>query len=146
MIDAKEYQRQYRLKNRERLIAYKKAWVLENAEKVKIDGKNRYQNKKEEIKQYVAKYKKLNPAIANANKAKRKSAKKLRTPMWLTDIDFERIANEYKLASILTKLTGEPWHVDHVIPLQGKIVSGFHVPANLKAIRGSENCSKQNQF
>lgn len=146
MIDAKEYERQYRLKNRERLIAYKKAWVLENAEKVKIDGKNRYQNKKEEIKQYVAKYKKLNPAIANANKAKRKSAKKLRTPMWLTDIDFERIANEYKLASILTKLTGEPWHVDHVIPLQGKIVSGFHVPANLKAIRGSENCSKQNQF
>jgi ribonuclease HII len=146
MIDAKEYHRQYRLKNRERLIAYKKAWVLENAEKVKIDGKNRYQNKKEEIKQYVAKYKKLNPAIANANKAKRKSAKKLRTPMWLTDIDYERIANEYKLASILTKLTSEPWHVDHVIPLQGKIVSGFHVPANLKAIRGSENCSKQNQF
>lgn len=146
MIDAKEYHCQYRLKNREKLIAYKKAWVLENAEKVKIDGKNRYQNKKEEIKQYVAKWKKLNPAIANANKAKRKAAKKLRTPSWLTLIDFERIKNEYKLASMLTKLTGEPWHVDHVIPLQGKTVSGFHVPSNLKAIRGSENCSKQNQY
>lgn len=146
MIDAKEYQRQYRLKNREKLIAYKKAWVLKNAEKVKVDGKNRYQKKKEEIKQYIAEYKKLNPAKANANKAKRKAAKKLRTPLWLTDIHYERIENEYKLASLLTKLTGEPWHVDHVIPLQGKTVSGFHVPWNLKAIRGSENCSKQNQF
>lgn len=146
MTDKKEYQRQYRIKNRERLIAYKKAWVLENLEKVKIDAKNRYQEKKDEIKQYVAKYKKLNPAKANANKAKRKAAKKLRTPAWLTDIDYERIQNQYKLASILTKLHGEPWHIDHIIPLQGKLVSGLHVPSNLQVLRGSENCSKQNQF
>jgi hypothetical protein len=141
-----EYHRLYRLKNREKLISYKKAWVEKNSEKVSVDGKKRYEIKKEQIKFYVSLYKKLKPEIANANKAKRKASKKLRTPNWLTDIDYERINNEYKLASILTKLTGEPWHVDHVIPLQGKTVSGFHVPSNLKAIRGSENCSKQNQF
>lgn len=146
MIDKKEYQKQYRIKNRDRLIAYKKAWVLENAEKVKIDAKNRYQEKKEEIKKYVAGYKKLNPAKANANKAKRKAAKKLRTPAWLTEIDYERIQNQYKLASILTKLHKEPWHIDHIIPLQGKLVSGLHVPSNLQVLRGSENCSKQNQY
>lgn len=146
MIDKKEYQKQYRIKNRERLIAYKKAWVTKNAEKVKIDSKTRYESKKEEIKQYVAEYKKANPAIANANKAKRKAAKKLRTPSWLTEIDFERIKNQYKLASILTKLHGEPWHIDHIIPLQGKLVSGLHAPSNLQVLLGSENCSKQNQF
>ena len=146
MIDKKEYQRQYRIKNRDRLIAYKKLWVLENSEKVKIDAKNRYKTKKDEIKQYVAQYKKLNPAKANANKAKRKAAKNLRTPAWLTEIDYERIQNQYKLASILTKLHGEPWHIDHIIPLQGKLVSGLHVPSNLQVLRGSENCSKQNQF
>lgn len=141
-----EYHRLYRLKNREKLIAYKKAWVEKNSEKVSEDGKKRYEVKKDQIKAYVSLYKKLRPEVANANKAKRKAAKKLRTPKWLNDIHYERINNEYRLASILTKLTGEPWHVDHVIPLQGKTVSGLHVPGNLKAIRGSENCSKQNKF
>lgn len=141
-----EYHRLYRLKNREKLIAYKKSWVEKNSEKVSEDGKKRYEAKKEQIKAYVSSYKKLKPEKANANKAKRKAAKSLRTPKWLTDIDFERINNEYKLASLLTKITGEPYHVDHVIPLQGKTVSGLHVPSNLKAIKGSENCSKQNRF
>jgi hypothetical protein len=142
----KEYFQQYRVKNREKLAAYKKAWSLENQSKVQENGKKRYQDKKEQIKAYVAEYKKLNPAKANANKAKRKAAKKQRTPKWLTDIDFERIENQYRLAEILTKLHNEPWHVDHIIPLQGKLVSGLHVPSNLQVLRGSENCSKQNQF
>jgi hypothetical protein len=141
-----EYHRQYRLKNRDKLIAYKKAWVEANPNKVKMDSKKRYEAKKDEIKAYVAKYKKLNPAKANANKAKRKAAKTQRTPNWLTDIDFERIETQYRLAGILTKLHNEPWHVDHVIPLQGKFVSGLHVPSNLQVLRGSENCSKQNNF
>ena len=142
----KEYQRQYRLKNRDKLIAYKKAWVELNLEKVIENNKTRSQFKKDEINAYIAEYKKLNPAKANANKAKRKAAKKQRTPKWLTDIDFERIENQYKLATILTKLHNEPWHVDHIIPLQGKLVSGLHVPSNLQVLKGSENCSKQNNF
>jgi len=141
-----EYHRQYRLKNRDKLIAYKKAWVEANPNKVKMNSKKRYEEKKDEIKAYVAEYKKLNPAKANANKAKRKAAKTQRTPNWLTDIDFERIETQYRLAGILTKLHNEPWHVDHVIPLQGKFVSGLHVPSNLQVLRGSENCSKQNNF
>jgi len=142
----KEYQRQYRLKNREKLVSYKKAWVESNLEKVKEDNKNRYLEKKDAIKAYVAKYKKNNSHKANAYKAKRKAAKAQRTPKWLTDIDFERIETQYRLAGILTKLHNEPWHVDHVIPLQGKFVSGLHVPSNLQVLRGSENCSKQNNF
>ena len=141
-----EYHRQYRLKNRDKLIAYKKAWVEANPNKVKMDSKKRYEEKKEQIKAYVAEYKKLNPAKANANKAKRKAAKLQRTPKWLTAIDFERIRTQYQLAEILTKLHNKSWHVDHIIPLQGKIVSGLHVPSNLQVIRGSENCSKQNTF
>jgi len=83
---------------------------------------------------------------AYINCAKRRAAKLQRTPKWLTDIDHERIENEYKLAALLTKLWGEPWHVDHIIPLQGKFVSGLHVPSNLRAIKGSENVSKANRF
>jgi hypothetical protein len=54
--------------------------------------------------------------------------------------------NEYKLAALLTKLTGQKWEVDHIIPLQGTNVSGLHVPSNLRAIRAFDNRSKYNRF
>lgn len=141
-----QYQKEYREKNRERLLVYKKQWNELNQDKRKANSKKRYAEKNETIKLYVAEYKKLYPEKANANKAKRKAAKKLRTPKWLNDVDFERINNEYRLAALLTKLTGESWHVDHVIPLQGENVSGLHVPYNLQVLRASENCSKQNYY
>lgn len=75
-----------------------------------------------------------------------RSAKDSRTPAWLTPIDFERMENEYKLAALQTKITGTIWHVDHIIPLRGKNVSGFHVPSNLKAIPGVENVRKNNHY
>ena len=85
------------------------------------------------------------PKIA-AYEATRRALKLQRTPKWLTEIDKERIENEYKLASLQSKITGEQWHVDHIIPLQGKNVSGLHVPSNLRAMRGSDNISKHNNF
>lgn len=83
---------------------------------------------------------------AAAYEAARRALKMQRTPTWLTEIDKERIKNEYELAALQTKITGEPWHVDHIIPLQGKLVSGLHVPSNLRAMRGVDNISKNNNF
>ena len=77
---------------------------------------------------------------------KRYAAKKHRTPAWLTKIDAERIENVYKLATLQSKITGTIWHVDHIIPLQGKYVSGLHVPANLRAIPGADNIRKRNSY
>jgi hypothetical protein len=76
----------------------------------------------------------------------RRLAKLQRTPAWLTDIDHERIGNEYKLAALLTKVTSSSWHVDHIIPLQGKMVSGLHVPSNLRVLPATENIRKSNFY
>ena len=47
---------------------------------------------------------------------------------------------------MLTRENKESWHVDHIIPLHGKNVSGLHVPSNLWFVKGSENISKNNKF
>ena len=91
-------------------------------------------------------WRKSNIGRVLANVTKRKQHVKFRTPKWLTEIDHERISNEYKLSALLKKVTGREWHVDHVIPLLGKNVSGLHVPSNLQLLRSSENLKKSNQF
>jgi hypothetical protein len=143
--------------NKEQRKAHQKAYREAHPEKIALRKKAYYEANKDKVQAYqkanrerIAAQKKAydlaNPHIVIAKTARRRAAKLLRTPKWLTLIDFERIETQYKLASILTKLHGEPWHVDHIIPLQGDNVSGFHVPTNLRVIRGVENLSKHNKY
>ena len=77
---------------------------------------------------------------------KRKLDKLKRTPAWLTEADLWLIAEAYDLAVLRTQTLGIEFHVDHIIPLRGKRVSGLHVPQNLRVIPGVENMRKTNKF
>lgn len=85
-------------------------------------------------------------AKATANVAKRRSDKLKRTPAWLTTDDFWIIDQAYELARLRTQMLGFKWEVDHEIPLRGRLVSGLHVPDNLRVIPKLVNRGKSNRF
>lgn len=97
-------------------------------------------------KEIKSAYKKNNPQKSAALCAKRRAAKKQRAPEWLTDEHLWMIEEFYDLAALRSKATGFTWHVDHICPLQGKEVSGLHVPWNLQVIPWVENVSKGNRL
>lgn len=71
----------------------------------------------------------------------RRAAKLKAMPKWT---DTAALQTFYAEAKRLTKETGIPHAVDHVVPLRGKTVCGLHVPANLQILTKSENSKKNN--
>lgn len=67
---------------------------------------------------------------------RRKALKIDRVPEWA---DLEQIKEIYKNCP-------KDHHVDHIVPLQGKLVSGLHVENNLQYLSAAENLQKGNKF
>lgn len=143
---ASDYRKKHYRKNISQYKDSMKKWspLLKSsiaASKKKYADKNK---KRELIRK--AKWKKDNPAKVRLHSINRLVAKSKRSPPWLTDLHKKQIEQYYKAAVILSKNLNTPIDVDHIVPLQGKIVSGLHVPWNLQLLRRSDNCSKSNKF
>ena len=82
----------------------------------------------------------------NAKWMKRDASKNKRTPNWLTLDEHWMIEQAYDIAAKRTQMLGIKHHVDHIVPLQGKTVSGLHVPWNLQVIPAKLNQQKSNHF
>ena len=148
------YEKRYKEKKGDALVQAQKArtakWREQNLEKVRASNREsaakKRQQQPEKIKAAKKAYAQRNKAVINAAVARRKAAKLKRTPKWLTKFDKLKIKCVYSIAAMLTRVNNEPWHVDHIIPLQGDLVSGLHVPSNLQVMRGVENVRKHKKF
>jgi len=76
----------------------------------------------------------------------RRSRKSKATPLWLNDTHLSEIKNFYWLAKDLTAVSGDTYHVDHIVPLKGENVCGLHVPWNLQVLPADINLSKGNRY
>lgn len=104
------------------------------------------QVKKEQIKVYGSEYRRANKGRRNALLQKYRTAKMNRTPIWTTENDIWMMREIYELSELRSRLTRSQWNVDHIIPLQGKLVSGLHVPSNLQVIPATQNIKKYNNY
>ena len=133
----------------------------ENHEKNRLKQKEYYELHRDACLASASKYQKANREAANtrnrkwaasnkaykaSNLAKYRAAKDNRTPSWLTEEHYNQIKEKYWLAADLRKVTGETYHVDHIVPLRGENVSGLHVPWNLQILPMDLNCSKSNMM
>lgn len=143
--------KEYREANKDRVKEYLKSYYIDNSETIKSNSKTRAIINKEAISIYKSEYrtknlnklketskvwKKENKNSVNASNAKRRAAKLRRTPKWA---DLAAIKQFYLDCPI-------GYEVDHIIPLQGVNISGFHVLSNLQYLTKSENSSKGNKF
>ena len=118
---------------------------LRNKEAVHERGRKYKHTNKDRVYRQQSAYKKLNPEIVHASNTKRRLSKTNAIPTWLTEEQKSKIDNLYWLASDLKAVTGESYHVDHIVPLQGKNVCGLHVPWNLQILPADINLAKSNK-
>ena len=92
--------------------------------------------KKEVLSKYIRNWQKLNRGKVNQYASKYRATLLRRTPLW----------SEKELIAAFYENCPEGYHVDHILPLQGKLVSGLHVFGNLQYLPAKENHKKHNSF
>ena len=144
--NAKRLSREWYLKNKELTKNRSAAWISNNPERRKEICATNREKHSEERNSYSREWFSKNQHKRAAYQRKRDAALKNRVPSWLSEDELWMVEEAYHLAQVRSKLTGFQWHVDHIVPLQGKIVSGLHVPWNLQVIPWFENCRKNAKF
>lgn len=133
-----------------RRLEKSRASYAKNAEKIR----QRYAERVENGIQWTEAQRKMRAEIGRkwqienrdrvvAKCAERYAAKTRAMPKWVNRADLLRI---YQQRETIARETGREYHVDHIVPLRGRLASGLHVPWNLRIIPGIENRRKSNKL
>ena len=117
----KDREAAHRIRDREKILARKKRY--RDANKAKISAYNR-------------KYELEHPSMHKESTAKRRASLIQRSPCWA----------DKKAISFFYECCPAGCHVDHVVPLRAKNVSGLHVETNLQWLTSKANLTKRNAW
>lgn len=96
----------------------------------------------DKIKEIAARSYRKNPGLYIMHARKRELRKAEQFPAWADKAAMQRIYDEAKQL----REAGIDVEVDHVVPLQGELVSGLHCEFNLQILTKIANRSKKNRF
>lgn len=128
----KEYRKTESYKNSTSISRSKESYKQKNLAR---NAKYR-ENNPQKVKDRINKWRRDNPLSGREQVAKRRSAKLMRTPQWA---NLDAIKQFYLNCP-------EGMVVDHIIPLRGKNISGFHIVENLQYLTPEENAKKGNKY
>lgn len=135
-----------REKSKDKIKARKQAYYLENKETINEKNRKNYLANRRDRLETNKRWKKLNHHKVISNVSLRKEKIRKATPKWLSPQQKAAIEDLYWLAKDLSAISGETYHVDHIIPLRGENVCGLHVPWNLQILPADINLAKSNNL
>jgi hypothetical protein len=121
----------------------KNAWYIANRDMVIQRATTR---PAAQLREYRNNWKQNNLVKIRADTKARRRRHRQATPPWITRQQKTEMRQIYQTAITMTKITGEQYVVDHIVPLRSDIVCGLHVPWNLRIITNKENLAKSNKL
>lgn len=144
------------VENKDRIDAKNAEYAKANRDILKTKARDKYKfgGRKEKVESWALKnkdkvlaakkkYKLANPGVVKLDKIKRRVIEKRAVPKWANK---DAMNSFYKSAEALGMLTGDWYHVDHIVPLRSKLVCGLHVEHNLQILEANVNASKGNRY
>lgn len=138
-----EYDRMRWLHDNERIRAKNRRYYAANADTVNAQKREYWAANADRMKEANRVWREKNRHVVRQLSAERKRHIRVATPPWA---DRAAIRAVYAEAERLTVETGIQHHVDHVIPLRGKLVCGLHVHNNIRPLPSTDNIRKKNKF
>lgn len=137
---------QYCKTNTSRRSIWKRNQRLADPEKQRAKEREWYANldpeKLEEQRRKHREWIKNNPDKNRMYANNRKASELQATPKWASK---RYTALWYKAAVMEQERTGRKIHVDHIVPLQGKLVCGLHCEDNMQLLFAEDNQAKYNR-
>lgn len=118
----------WKQRNKERCAQQRKEWREANPERHAEINRRSTKN---------------NRSAHNARTQKYNATKLGAKPSWANE---SKMKEFYETADALGMWTGDWYTVDHIVPLRGKTVCGFHTEHNFQILLKQENSSKGNRY
>jgi len=139
----REASRRYRESRRELLRQKQNERRANNPEQQKESVRRTRAKDPARTREHQKRYRLKHPGACAAHAALRRARVKQQTPPWA---DLAACQAFYDIAARVTRCTGIPFDVDHIIPLSGDGVCGLHIPTNLRVIPKKANQRKSNRI
>lgn len=138
-----EKARTWKARNPARVLASQRSRASINSEKMRAARRAWEKKNPTAALESFKRYRERNRAKIRARLTVSKQGREKRRVLWANQ---DAILAIYRKADFMTLTTGRLHVVDHIIPLQGRTVSGLHVETNLRVVEHHENAVKHNAW